>query len=325
MDFPRYSAFLLQTSIIAFSVLENQTLSDVLWCALQMCPSDRGSTERLCNPSSLVALSEHSHFRTIQRQAAFDMELSKPLTAVTVLRPEPWILEPQPCHSENRHGVSHSTPNTEAYFPTHQTFSLTLPNMEPAEGSVQQNTSELEAQSGLNDYIANTVSTCGTDCYARTANQDNTDNTKRPANADRVVSAIYDVNTKNAISVCSEYHASTVGVSCTAESVSMVQSETLATSVDKITTETDQLTIAEKGASVERDSSIEAVMEGFTEEEGKVAQEGKVTVTPQSSQEAKIVGVMEEVESVTRLEEQPSFSQSSSKAAESQGKKKGRL
>lgn len=255
------------------------------------------------------------------------MELSEPLTTVTVLKPEPWILEKQPCHSENHHRVSHSTPNTQVSFPTHQASPLTLPHMEPAEGSVQQNTSEPEAQSGLKDCIADTVSTCGTDCYARIANQDNTDNTTRPTNADRVVSVIYDVSTKNAISVCSEYHASTVSVSYTADSVSMVQSQTLATSVDKITafTETDQLTTAEKGASMERDGGIEALTEGFTEEEGKVAQDGKATVTPQSNQEAKSVGMTEHVEFVTQLEEQPSFSQSSSKAAESQEKKKGRL
>ncbi|KAB5584128.1 hypothetical protein PHYPO_G00103860 [Pangasianodon hypophthalmus] len=275
---------------------------------------------------SLVTPSERSHFRTIQRQASFNMELSNPLTTVTVLRPEPWILESQPGHSDNLPRVSHSTPNIEASSSTHQAFPLTLPHLEPAEGSEQQNTSELEAQSGLNDFMANTVSTCGTDCDTRTTNQDITDNTTRPTNADRVVSVISDFSTKTAISVCSEYHASTLSVSYTADSVSMAQSETLATSVDKISafTKTAQLTTAEKGASVERDSGIEALTEGFAEEEGKVAQEGKAAVAPQTKEEAKSVGVPEHVESVTQLEEQPSFSQSSSKAAESQEKKKGK-
>lgn len=255
------------------------------------------------------------------------MELSDPLTSVTVLKPEPWIPETQPCHSENLPRVSHSTPNTEASSPTHQASPLTPPYMEPAEGSEQQNTSELEARSSLNDYMANTVSTCGTDYDARTANRDNTDNTTRPTNADRVVRVINDFSTKTAILVCSEFHASSVNVSHTADSVSMAQSEIFDTSAEKICafTETAQLTTAEKGALVERDSVIEALTERFAEEEAKVAQEGNTTVAQQTNQEATSVGVTESVESVTELEEQPSFSQSSSKVAESQEKKKGRL
>ncbi|XP_017335393.1 zgc:123305 isoform X2 [Ictalurus punctatus] len=290
----------------------------------KVCPSERGSTEWLCSPSCLIKPSERSHFRTIQRQASFNMELSDPLTSVTVLKPEPWIPETQPCHSENLPRVSHSTPNTEASSPTHQASPLTPPHMEPAEGSEQQNTSELEARSGLNDYIANTVSTCGTDYDARTANRDNTDNTTRPTNADRVVRVINDFSTKTAILVCSEFHASSVNVSHTADSVSMAQSEIFDTSAEKICafTETAQLTTAEKRALVERDSVIEALTERFAEEEAKVAQEGNTTVAQQTNQEATSVGVTESVESVTELEEQPSFSQSSSKVAESQEKKK---
>lgn len=290
----------------------------------KVCPSERGSTEWLCSPSSHIIPSERSHFRTIQRQASFNMEFSDPLTSLTVLKPEPWIPETQPCHSENLPRVSHSTPNTEASSPTHPASPLTLPHMEPAEGSEQQNTSELEARSGLSDYTANTVSTCGTDGDARTANQDNMDNTTRPTNADRKVRVINDFSTKTAILVCSELHASSVNVSYTAHSVSIAQSEIFDTSVEKICafTETAQLTTAEKGALAERDSVIDALTEQFAEEEAKVAQEGNTTVAQQTNQEAMNVGVTEHVESVTELEEQPSFSQSSSKMAESQEKKK---
>lgn len=190
-------------------------------------------------------------------------------------------------------------------------------------GSEQQNTSELEALSGLNDSIdsmANTVSTCGTDCDTRTANQENP---ASPSNANRVVSVVNDVSKKPAILVCSEYQASSVNVLDTADTSSMAPSEALATPVDKSSTltETAQHTTAEMGSLVERDSSIKALMEGFAEEEGKVAQEGEATVAPHTNQEAKCVGVVEHVESV-KLEDKSGFYQSS-KAAESSEKKKG--
>ncbi|KAK2857947.1 hypothetical protein Q7C36_005866 [Tachysurus vachellii] len=271
----------------------------------KVCSPERGS------PPPLVTPSEHSHFRTIQRQASFNMESSDPLTTVTVLRTEPWILE-------NR--VEHSTPNTDASSPTDQASLLTPPLVEPAVGSEQQNISELETLSGLSDCMANTVSTCGTDCDTRTANRVNADNFTGPSNSDRVVSVLNDVSKKPVISVCSEYHASTVSVLDTADPISMAQSEALASLVDKISsfTETDQHTTAEIGTSVERDSGIEALTEGFAE----------ATVAPQTNQEAKSVGVIEHVDSVKF--EKSSFSQSSNaaesstKAAESQEKKNGK-
>ncbi|KAF7711600.1 zgc:123305 [Silurus meridionalis] len=289
----------------------------------KVCSSERGSTERLCSPSSIITPSERSHFRTIRRQASFNMEPSEPLTTVTVLRPEPLIPETYPCHSDNLPKVSHSTPSTETSSPTHQASPLMLPHIEPAEGSEQPNTSELEGWSGLNDCITSTVQTCDTDCDARTANPDNTENTTRPTNTDMVVSVINDTSPKAAIVFCSEYHASNISVSYTAQSCSMVQSETCATSLDKISgfTDTAQCTTALKAVSVNfRDSGIEELTEGFAEEKGKVAKEGK----PTGSQEVKCVGVTEHVESVAQLEEQSSFSQSSSKAAESKEKKKGK-
>lgn len=248
------------------------------------------------------------------------MESSDPLITVTVLRPEP-------CIHETR--VEHSTPNTDASSLTDQASLLTPPLVEPAVGSEQQNTSELETLSGLSDCMANAVSTCGTDCDTRTANRVNTDNFTDPSNSDRVVSVLNDVLKKPVISVCSEYHASTVSVLDTADTISMAQSEALASLVDKISafTETGQQTTAEIGTLVERDSGIEALTEGFAEVEGKVAQEGKATVAPHTNQEAKSVGVMEHVESVKL--EKSSFSQSSNaaesstKAAESQEKKNG--
>lgn len=244
------------------------------------------------------------------------MELSDPVTTGTVVRPEPRIPEMQPYPSDNPPKVSHSTPNAEASSPTRQASPLTLLHMKPAEGSEQQNISELKTHSGLNVCLANTVSTCSTDDNASTADQDNTDNTTRPTNSDsRVVSVINDFSRKTAISVYSEDSVSTVSVSYT----------DLDTSVDKLGafSKTAQLTTA--GVSVERELGIEALTEGFAEAEGKVAQEGKVTVFPHTDQEAKNGGVMEHVKSVTQLDEQPSFSQSSSQAAKSQEKRKGRL
>ncbi|XP_047669577.1 zgc:123305 isoform X3 [Tachysurus fulvidraco] len=281
----------------------------------QVCPSERGS------PPPLITPSECSHFRTIQRQASFNMESSDPLTTVTVLRPEPWIHETR---------VEHSTPNTDTSSPTDQASLLTPPLVEPAVGSEQRNTSELETLSGLSDCMSNIVSTCVTDCGTRTANRVNTDDFTGPSNSDRVVSVLNDVSKKPVISVCSEYHASTVSVLDTADTISMAQSEALASLVDKISafTETGLQTTAEIGTSVERDSGIEALTVGFAQEEGKVAQKGKAIVAPHTNHEAKSGGVTEHVESV-KLEKSSFFqssnaAESSTKAAESQEKKNGK-
>ncbi|KAF5909332.1 phosphatidate phosphatase LPIN2-like isoform X2, partial [Clarias magur] len=278
----------------------------------KVCPSERGSKERLSTPSSLVTPSERSHFRTIQRQASFNMELSDPMTTVTVLRPEPCILEKQSCLPDNLNKISHSTPDTEASSPTYQGSPFTLTHME---GSDQQNTSELESHSFLNDCIANTVTT---DRAARTANLDDTENTTTSTNADGVVGDI-DTGAKTDILICSEFHASTVSISGRADSGSMAQSELLATSVKKISafTETAHFTTAENVGLVERDSGIEALTEGFAEQE-------RPTLAPQTNQETKSVGLTEHVESVTQLEELPNISQPSSKTAEPQEKKKGK-
>lgn len=296
-------------------------LNHKLYCVaqFQVCSSERGSTERLCSPSSLIPHSERSHFRTIQRQASFDMELSKPMTTGTVLRPEPRILETQLGHSDNLPKISQSTPNTDSSTSTHQASAFTLHHMESVEGSDQQNTSELEDQQGLNNCTVNQLGSYPTECDARTANQDNTDNATWPTNSDRVVSVITDFSKNTTISVCSEHHASTVRKSY---SVSMAESEMLALSVDKLSdfTETAQLTTAEKETSLERDSGIEALTEGFAEEEGHVAKEAL-----QTNQEAKSAGVTELVESVAESEEQPNSSKTSSKAAESLKKNNGRL
>ncbi|XP_047669578.1 zgc:123305 isoform X5 [Tachysurus fulvidraco] len=281
----------------------------------KVCPSERGS------PPPLITPSECSHFRTIQRQASFNMESSDPLTTVTVLRPEPWIHETR---------VEHSTPNTDTSSPTDQASLLTPPLVEPAVGSEQRNTSELETLSGLSDCMSNIVSTCVTDCGTRTANRVNTDDFTGPSNSDRVVSVLNDVSKKPVISVCSEYHASTVSVLDTADTISMAQSEALASLVDKISafTETGLQTTAEIGTSVERDSGIEALTVGFAQEEGKVAQKGKAIVAPHTNHEAKSGGVTEHVESV-KLEKSSFFqssnaAESSTKAAESQEKKNGK-
>lgn len=244
------------------------------------------------------------------------------MTTGTVLKPEPLILETQLRHSDNLPNVSHSTPNTDSSTPTHQVSPLLLCHMKTVGVTEQQNTLELEDQHGLNNCMANTLSSCRTVCDARTENQDNTDYTTWPTNSDRIVSVINDFSKKTELSVCSEHHASTVRGTYTGDLVSMAESDMLALSVDKISdfTETAQLTTAEKGASLERDSGIEALTEGFAEEEGQVAKEAL-----QTNQEAKSAVVTEPVESETQSEEPPSSSKISSKAVESEKKKNGRL
>uniref|UniRef100_A0AAR2M5D6 phosphatidate phosphatase n=1 Tax=Pygocentrus nattereri TaxID=42514 RepID=A0AAR2M5D6_PYGNA len=83
-------------------------------------------------PSSPSIPSDHSYFRTIQRQASFDTEPCLETETVTVVRPEPWTFVTEPCPSDNLPSVSHSTPNNTSgtSSPTHQISPLMLPLVE---------------------------------------------------------------------------------------------------------------------------------------------------------------------------------------------------
>uniref|UniRef100_A0A3B4DHR7 phosphatidate phosphatase n=1 Tax=Pygocentrus nattereri TaxID=42514 RepID=A0A3B4DHR7_PYGNA len=129
-------------------------------------------------PSSPSIPSDHSYFRTIQRQASFDTEPCLETETVTVVRPEPWTFVTEPCPSDNLPSVSHSTPNNTSgtSSPTHQISPLMLPlveTLQPVDCSDQLPVSGLGRQDtndAMTNYTANPVSTCNTDSDDRIAN-----------------------------------------------------------------------------------------------------------------------------------------------------------
>uniref|UniRef100_A0AAR2M1X5 phosphatidate phosphatase n=1 Tax=Pygocentrus nattereri TaxID=42514 RepID=A0AAR2M1X5_PYGNA len=165
-------------------------------------------------PSSPSIPSDHSYFRTIQRQASFDTEPCLETETVTVVRPEPWTFVTEPCPSDNLPSVSHSTPNNTSgtSSPTHQISPLMLPlveTLQPVDCSDQLPVSGLGRQDtndAMTNYTANPVSTCNTDSDDRIANPGNSANTTSYANAVGLSSITHtistNVNTNAVVSDC---------------------------------------------------------------------------------------------------------------------------
>lgn len=86
-----------------------------------MCQAEKEESDVQHNPPSPVTPSDHSHFRTIHRQASFDMENADSLATVTVVRPEPHI----GTTSSVPHEVLHSS-NTQLDVRVTETHVVTL-------------------------------------------------------------------------------------------------------------------------------------------------------------------------------------------------------
>ncbi|KAI4883059.1 hypothetical protein NFI96_029351 [Prochilodus magdalenae] len=291
----------------------------------KVCQTER-APEQLCAHSSPPIPFDHSHFRTIHRQASFDMDPSYSMETVTVVRPEPWTFVSEPCPSNNLPKVSHSTPNNnESSLPTHPASPLMLPlveTLQPVDSSDQPPVSGLDRQDAhnvLTNCTAKPASTCSTDSDDRNANPDNSANTTNLANSTSLVRFTCTISTSmSRNTVVSDSPSSQLNLAATAVSeagISTEPSETLATSVSTINAH--QSTTV-RAALMERDSGIEPFAEGLPEEE-ETSTENLTTKQGVESTE-----VAHPVESVIQLEEQPGFSQLPSKAVEFQDKKKGK-
>uniref|UniRef100_A0A3B1JSJ6 phosphatidate phosphatase n=2 Tax=Astyanax mexicanus TaxID=7994 RepID=A0A3B1JSJ6_ASTMX len=287
----------------------------------KVCQTERTGPEPPRTPSCLPMPSDHSHFRTIRRQSSFEMEPSD-LETVTVVRPEPRTFVAEPCPSDNLPTVSHSTPNntSESSSPTQQDFPLMLPHLETlklVDSSDQPPVSGLDTQTAT-DCTANSSST-DCDSRTRTANPDNTAKTTGQTNtANLIISHNIGKNFRNkiVISNCpnSQYNsADTAAPTGLVGGISLGPSGTMATSppcTGSAFTQPVHLSPGERAAVMERDSGIEPFAEGLAEEEGGIGTENSLT--------------KRNVTTVIQVEEQPGCSQSTSKAAESPEKKKGK-
>ncbi|XP_062853452.1 zgc:123305 [Trichomycterus rosablanca] len=252
----------------------------------EVCQSEPEVTDQPRNPSSLLNPSDNSHFRTIHRQASFDVELSDSCTYVAVVRPEPRTLD------------FPSTPkySSEISTPTHQSSPLTPPQPDtlgPTVNSNQQQVSELDTCSGP------TVSTCSTECNT------NMVNSTSPANADSIDSIIHTVHTKT---------VDPVGLNTSAGSVSMGQIDTSA-SVHTVSAFTD--------ASIERHSGIKALTEAFSEDERKVAATQQANQEAKSTKVKKPVESVILLEEHPVPSESPSIAAESEKKNDKRGQQLG--
>ncbi|XP_072539222.1 phosphatidate phosphatase LPIN3 [Salminus brasiliensis] len=296
----------------------------------KVCPTERAAPEPPRTPSSLPMPSDHSHFRTIQRQASFEMEPSDFLETVTVVRPEPRTFVADPCPSDNLPRVSHSTPNnntSESSSPTQQASPLMLPLMEtlrPVDSSDQPLVSGLDKQDPqtATDRTANTGSTCSTDCNARMDNPDNTAKTTCHTNTTSLIITHNIGRNIRAKFVISDFPDSQQSHTDTAATAGLVAgsstgpSETLATSPNTVSafTQPAHPSTAERAAVMERDSGIEPFAEGLAEEEGGIDRDNSPTNVDSGHVPQPVA---------TQLDEPSGFSQPPSKV-ESQEKKRGK-
>lgn len=118
MLFPRYLLY-AESFDLWVKKLQNVKHVNCLFSSVQVCQAEKEESEAQHNPTSHVVPSDHSHFRTIHRQAPFDIENAD--SPATVVRPEPQI----GTNSSVPHEVFHSS-NTQLDNRVVETHGVTL-------------------------------------------------------------------------------------------------------------------------------------------------------------------------------------------------------
>uniref|UniRef100_A0A672KT09 Phosphatidate phosphatase LPIN2-like n=1 Tax=Sinocyclocheilus grahami TaxID=75366 RepID=A0A672KT09_SINGR len=90
----------------------------------KVCPAERDESDSLRDPP--ITPSDHSHFRTIHRQASIDMDSTDSAATVTVVRPEPQIGTTGPVPSDDTRTVVSSSVNTQLDIKVTETHVVTF-------------------------------------------------------------------------------------------------------------------------------------------------------------------------------------------------------
>uniref|UniRef100_A0A8C2L542 Zgc:123305 n=1 Tax=Cyprinus carpio TaxID=7962 RepID=A0A8C2L542_CYPCA len=105
----------------------------------KVCQTERDESDSLRDPP--ITPPDHSHFRTIHRQASIDMDGTDSAATVTVLRPEPQIGTTSPVTSDDTHTVVSSPIDTQLDVKVTETHVVTF---QSADESLPQTRSALE-------------------------------------------------------------------------------------------------------------------------------------------------------------------------------------
>uniref|UniRef100_A0A8C1NGL2 Zgc:123305 n=1 Tax=Cyprinus carpio TaxID=7962 RepID=A0A8C1NGL2_CYPCA len=105
----------------------------------KVCQTERDESDSLRDPP--ITPPDHSHFRTIHRQASIDMDGTDSAATVTVLRPEPQIGTTSPVTSDDTHTVVSSPIDTQLDVKVTETHVVTF---QSADDSLPQTRTALE-------------------------------------------------------------------------------------------------------------------------------------------------------------------------------------
>ncbi|KAF4111808.1 hypothetical protein G5714_006603 [Onychostoma macrolepis] len=255
----------------------------------KVCQAERDESDSLRDPS--ITPSDHSHFRTIHRQASIDMDSTDSTATVTVVRPEPQIGTTSPVPLDDTYAVVSSSFNTQLDVKVTKTHVVTF---QSADDSFPQAWTALENKEtkDLNH---------STDSHTQTYNITSSINTIHGTSA---VSSAASLDTvahvgsqetwdENNASVTSEIQTITFGET---ESNTVLEAETEVNSADTIT------------VLPKHQSSVGGLEEGAGLE------------TSQTNQNADGAGMTPALESIVKSED--SMLLESSKTADSQDKRK---
>ncbi|XP_016313574.1 phosphatidate phosphatase LPIN2-like [Sinocyclocheilus anshuiensis] len=198
----------------------------------KVCQAERDESDLLRDPP--ITPSDHSHFRTIHRQASIDVDSTDSAATVTLVRPEPQIGTTSLVPLDDTHAVVSSSINTQLDIKVTETHVVTF---QSADDSFPQAWTALENKE-TKDLTVSTFSS--TDNHTQTYNITSSTNTMHgtgavssAASSDAVAHVgIQETWDENNVSVTCEIQTITFGET---ESNTVLEAETEVNSADTIT------------------------------------------------------------------------------------------
>lgn len=259
-----------------------------------MCQAERDESDLLPSP---ITPSDHSHFRTIHRQTSFDMDATDCMATVTLVRPEPQIGTTSPVPSDYPHDVLSSSINTQM-------------NVKVTETHVVAFQSEDDCLTTLENKETRTLT-------VKTVSS--TDNETKTYDITSFANSIHDTNVVNnpgsldadmeSQETCDEKNVSKIQ---TVSHVTFSETESKVLEAETEMNSADTITVLPK-----RQSSAEKLTLRMEDSE-----EGSGLEILQTNQNADSARVTPALESIIQSEDQTVL-ESSSKATDSQDKRKG--
>ncbi|KAK9973098.1 hypothetical protein ABG768_023845 [Culter alburnus] len=260
----------------------------------KVCQAERDESDLLLSP---IMPSDHSHFRTIHRQASFDVDATDSTATVTVVRPEPQIGTTSPIPSDYSHEVLSSSINTQLNVKVTETHVVAFQSTDDCLTTLENK------ETG--DLTAKTVSSADneTKTYDKTSSANTIHGTNAVHNAGSLDSDIESQET------CDEKNISVVSKIQTISQVTFSETESKVLEAETEINSADAITVLPKHQS----SAEKLTLRTGDSEEGL-----EVLQTNQNGDDAK---VMPALESIIQSEDQTVL-ESSSKATDSQDKRK---